>query len=46
MIESQPARVPQLMTRLAEGWFELRLADVSARARDRFAIDAGTVGAA
>ena len=35
-IGSQPARAPQLMTPLADGWFELPLADVGAGARYRF----------
>lgn len=40
-IGSQPARAPQLMAPLADGWFELPLADVGAGARYRFAIDGG-----
>ena len=44
-IGSQPARAPQLMTPLADGWFELPLADVGAGARYRFAIDRRTTGA-
>ena len=40
-IGSQPARAPQLMTPLADGWFELPLADVGAGARYRFAIEGG-----
>ena len=41
IIGSQPARAPQLMPRLAGGWFELQLVDVGAGARHRFALDGG-----
>lgn len=40
-IGSRPARAPQPMTPLADGWFKSPLADVGARARNRFAIDGG-----
>jgi len=43
VVESEPARAPRPMSRLAEGWFELHLADVGAGAHYRFRIDGASL---